>query len=594
MEAQPIFPRLGRYEIVRRVGETGNVEELLGLAEDSGGRPCLFTLKVAQRLEVNAKDLADEMGREVGILERLHHPAIVRMVELFEDEQRLVLALEYVEGGSLDELLRARHERGERLPDAIALLVGLELSAALAHAHAAMSEDGEPTPVIHRNLHPSAVLVSLDGRVRLTGFGLGKILGLSPDTLVGMIKGSPGYMAPEQLAGERVTPRTDVYGIALLVASMLLGRSARDPAPSPDELVNARDDLPEGVLQCLATALEPSPTRRRTTCAEMEEWFAHACDRSEAQALLRDELRAFRGAPSSRSGRELAAQTPPPKPVTPPQTHALALPALPAIPTLPGSFAPIEEDAAAKFPPPLPAPPMPLDAPLAPEPEPDPAEFLLREGLREGLHESLHEGQRDPPEPPISTPPSPPVSSPVRLVSPGSRPLTTAGSLAVATFTAVFVVGAGLLVTEHDLRPSHVSALPAPALTASASATPSAKLVAPTRASASATTMRPRPPTNVPATASAALRPETLAANLGLLTVAFPTPGAVYLSGERVGVTNAPLTVRCGSFFLRVAEPAEGGPRWLSQGASVSVGCRAATRKDMGPLRIAAPETLGR
>lgn len=586
MEAQPIFPRLGRYEIVRRIGETGNVEELLGLAEDSGGRPCLFTLKVAQRLEVNAKDLADELGREVAILERLHHPTIVRMVDLFEDEQRLVLALEYVEGGSLDELLRARHERGERIPDAIALLVGYELSAALAHAHAATSEDGEATPVIHRNLHPSAVLVGLDGRVRLTGFGLGKILGLSPDTLVGKIKGAPGYMAPEQLAGERVTPRTDVYGVALLVASMLLGRGARDAAPTPDELVAARDDLPEGVLQCLATALEPSPTRRRTTCAEMEEWFAHAVDRTEAQALLREELRAFRGAPSSRSGRELAASAPAPKPVPKAPTPAIALPALPAIPTLPGSFKPVEEDAAATFPPPLPAPPMPAEPPLAPEPEPDPAELLSRETLRESL--------RDDSEPPSASPPSPPVSSAVRLVSPEARPLSTAGSLALATFTAVFVVGAGLLVAERDLRPSRVPTSTAPAVTASASATPSAKLAAPTRASASAATLRPRPPTNVPATASAALRPETLAANLGLLTVAFPTPGAVYLSGERVGVTNAPLTVRCGSFFLRVADAAEGGPRWLSEGTSVSIGCRAATRKDMGPLRIAAPGTVDR
>lgn len=598
--AEAQFARIGRYEIIRRVGETGNVEELLGLAEDGSGRPCLFTLKVAQRIDGSAKDLAEDLGREVAILERLHHPTIVRMVELFEDDQRLVLALEYVEGGNLDELMRGRAEKGERLPDAIALLVGRELCAALAHAHAAENDDGEPTPVIHRNLQPASVLVGLDGRVRLTGFGIGKILGLSPDTLVGQIKGSPGYMAPEQASGDRVTPRTDVYGVALLVASMLLGRSARDPAPTPDELVAARDDLPEGVLQALMTALEPSPARRRTTCAEMEEWFAQASDRAEGQALLREELRTFRGGPASRPSptsapkapavsAEKAAtalplrvpELPPPVPRFPAPLPAPkepnATPTTPAPPRAADAEPPAATTDALpeSFPPPLPAPPLPHEPPPLAEPEPDPAERVLRAELEAAI----------PSSPPIARVPDEDVA------------LSTSGSIALAVFAAAFVVGGGLLVTERDLRPPPLAGLP-PAASASAATSaatpPSARPAPSARAAAASASARPRTTTAIPTTASAAPRPETLDATQGLLTIAFPTPGAVFANGERVGVTNAPLVVRCGQRFVRVAEPAEGGPRWLSEGTSITVGCRAATRKDMGPLRIAPPNTLGR
>src|SRR5271165_3868887 len=108
-------------------------------------------------------------------------------------------------------------EARERLGDAAVFHVGARIASALGDAHAAKDEQGVSTPIIHRNISPDTVIVSADGDVRLTGFGVGKILGRTPDTAIGKIKGTPGYMAPEQARGEPVTTKADVYGIGLLL-----------------------------------------------------------------------------------------------------------------------------------------------------------------------------------------------------------------------------------------------------------------------------------------------------------------------------------------------------------------------------------------
>lgn len=569
--APPSLPRIGRYDLVRRLGGSANIDVWLALAELEEGRPSLYTLKIVERLDTSAQELADELASEVSVLERLHHSTIVRLVDLFEEDQKLVLALEYVEGGSLEDLMRARAERSERMPDEAVFYAGSEIAAALSHAHDACDSDGEQTPVIHRNLHPGAVLVAVDGRVRLSGFGIGKILGRSPDTMFGRIKGTPGYMAPEQFAGERVTPRTDVYGLALLVASMLMGRSPRSPAPSVDDLILARDDLPEGVLQALATALEPRPQDRRITCAELEQWLAQAGDKALGQVALREELRTFRAGIAPPAATPATLTQPRPRPVVP-------LP--PTRPPEPrdASSAEMLELAAAR-----PAIDEIVSAQtisIAPPPTEAPVELVI------DVEPVVEEA-----EPPAELAPEEPVSLP-----PEDRPLTTGATMAVTTLVAAIVVGAGLLIAEHDLSgpsnavPSQPSALPAAGVSAPPSAARRPAKAPPTTASARTPTT-PSPPTSAPAPRTSAPptlsapNPATLPADRGLLTVTFPAGSMVYLNGVMVGKVNAMLDVHCGQAFLRVgsAPPGGGAPTWLSPGVSVAIACRAMTRKDMTP-----------
>ena len=101
----------------------------------------------------------------------------MRVIDFFEHDGKLVLALEHVDGTTLEQLLVYLAEKHKRLGDAAAFYIGQRLAGALADAHAATDADGKSTPIIHRNLTPENVLISVDGEVRLSGFGVGKILG---------------------------------------------------------------------------------------------------------------------------------------------------------------------------------------------------------------------------------------------------------------------------------------------------------------------------------------------------------------------------------------------------------------------------------
>src|SRR6201999_993370 len=115
----------------------------------------------------------------------------------------------------LGDLMTHLANTRQKIGDPAIYYVGARLAGAIAEAHAAKDEEGKATPIIHRNLTPENVLISVDGEVRLSGFGVGKIVGRTPDTAIGRIKGTPGFMAPEQSRGEPVTTKADVYGLGL-------------------------------------------------------------------------------------------------------------------------------------------------------------------------------------------------------------------------------------------------------------------------------------------------------------------------------------------------------------------------------------------
>lgn len=310
---EPVPEKLGAYKVIRRLAGAGSADLYLGRMEGPMGfqRVCALKL-VPNSIEGDAR-FAEELAREAAICASLNHPAIVRMFDFFEHEKRLVLVLEHVEGADLERLLQHLARRKQKLSDDAIWYIAHELAGALAHAHGARDESGAPTPVVHRNLVPESVLISWDGEVRLSGFGLGKILGRSPDTVVGgSVKGTPGFMAPEQHRGERVTPRADVYGLGALVWSLLAGR--RPPATGrPESIGTLRKDIPREIAAAIDATLEPSADNRKITCAELEQWLEKITKVEHGRTELREKvllLRSTRAEPTgeSRSARSSAAQ----------------------------------------------------------------------------------------------------------------------------------------------------------------------------------------------------------------------------------------------------------------------------------------------
>ncbi len=296
--AEPVPEQIGAYQVQKYVGRIGAADVYVARMDGPLGFSRDVTLKLVRFSVDEDARYAEELSREAAICARLNHPVVVRMFDFFEYDRRLVLVLEQVEGASLDKLVSHVARRKQKLGDHAIFYLGTQVAAALAHAHGSMDEDGNISPVIHRDIKPENVLVGWDGQVRLAGFGLGKILGRTPDSVAGTVRGTPGFMAPEQMRGERATVRSDVYGFGVLLWSLLTGNEPPQDGGRPTPIAEARPDLPRELLAAIDAALEPSPDRRRISCADIAQWLGKLTKADAGREELRQKvlwLRATRG-----------------------------------------------------------------------------------------------------------------------------------------------------------------------------------------------------------------------------------------------------------------------------------------------------------
>jgi serine/threonine protein kinase len=311
----PLPSHIGEYEVVRRLSVGGGAEIFLGHETGPMGFSRDVVLKLVRAHGEGDPGHAAELAREARICARLQNPGIVRMYDFFEERGRLALVLEYVDGPALDELIAYLADHGEVLGDDEACYIAGSVIAALAHAHAMTDDTGARTPVLHRALSPKKVLVSRDASVKLTGFGLAKILDRTPDSAAGLIRATHS-MAPEHARGARVDERADVYAAGVLCWQLLAGKSK-----SPTELEHMmtgvlpslrtlRSDLPRELVAAIDAALEPERVRRTITCASLSAWIAKVAHLQEGKAALRAHVEAFHAAeereangPESTTGR---------------------------------------------------------------------------------------------------------------------------------------------------------------------------------------------------------------------------------------------------------------------------------------------------
>jgi serine/threonine protein kinase len=266
------------FEILQRLGSGG--AGAVFLARSRGGQ--LVAIKTIADARRGDATPADSFAREASVCSRLHHPSIVEVRAFLEEAGFAALVYEYVPGVALARVLRLCQANGVRVPDRAAWHIVERVLAALAYAHSLRDAAGQTTPVVHRDVSPSNVLLDWSGGVKIADFGIAKVLGVSPATRIGLVKGTLGCMAPEQARGEVVDERADVYAAALLAWRLATGRvpfgkhhkdeiellrAMRNPRIKPLGVI--RPDLPEPLLDAVACALEPEPARRTITAAEL-------------------------------------------------------------------------------------------------------------------------------------------------------------------------------------------------------------------------------------------------------------------------------------------------------------------------------------
>jgi serine/threonine-protein kinase len=226
--------------------------------------------------DVSDDDRVDERQRfqhEARTAGRLNHPGIVRIIDAGEDAGQLWVAMEPVPGCTLQRYT----DKARLLPPPVAVDIAQRLAEALAHAHDA--------GIVHRDLKPSNVLVDLPtGVVKLADFGIARIDD-GARTRTGLMLGTPGYMAPEQLAGTEVDARADLYALGVLLFELLTGRRPHesnsmgeflravmaDPAP---DLRVFWPDTPIDLAALLAAMMNKAPAGRPTSADEVADALA--------------------------------------------------------------------------------------------------------------------------------------------------------------------------------------------------------------------------------------------------------------------------------------------------------------------------------
>jgi eukaryotic-like serine/threonine-protein kinase len=215
--------RIGRYHLQGRIGAGGMAEVFLARQEGPAG----FTRRVAIKFvhpDREDPELLRSLIDEARVSALLQHPGIVQVIELDSFGDGFYLVMEYLEGLPLDRLVRLSRskEQAAGLPAIVDL--GSQLLDALAYAHGALGEGGTPLRVVHRDVKPSNVIVDGLGLAKLVDFGIARAEPFERRTATGIGKGTPAYMAPEQLRGEAVGGTTDLYAVGVVLTELALGR----------------------------------------------------------------------------------------------------------------------------------------------------------------------------------------------------------------------------------------------------------------------------------------------------------------------------------------------------------------------------------
>ena len=225
--------RLGRYDLLLRIGSGGMAEVWAARLEGQGGFQRLVAIKTI-RPEIEQESRAREMFLdEARIAASIHHPNVCGIFELGEEEAVLYLVMEWINGESLHALCRPDGRPSSpgggsddlvTIEPRMAARILVDACAGLHACHELTDDDGKPLEVVHRDVSPHNILIGLDGVVKVTDFGVAKAKNRSHKTKTGDIKGKPAYMPPEQLRAEPMDRRADVYALGCVLFEMTTGR----------------------------------------------------------------------------------------------------------------------------------------------------------------------------------------------------------------------------------------------------------------------------------------------------------------------------------------------------------------------------------
>jgi serine/threonine-protein kinase len=217
---------------------------------------------------------------EARLAARLNHPNVVQIYELGEEAGTYFLVMEYIRGRNLRAVQRRLRDRKEPFPPGILAHVLVGTCEGLHYAHEATDELGRPMHLVHRDISPDNVLLSVDGQAKVVDFGIAKAASATGTTRPGTLKGKFGYMSPEQALGRDLDRRADVYSLGVVLYELLagtrpfhsnseLGLLNAIVHTTPPPIESLRPDLPEGLAKVVMRTLAKDREQRFSSAREV-------------------------------------------------------------------------------------------------------------------------------------------------------------------------------------------------------------------------------------------------------------------------------------------------------------------------------------
>lgn len=279
----------GKYQLFASLGRGGMADVFLSVARGQMGFNKLAVIKRLRQALAEEPAFRNMFLDEARLAARLNHPNIVHTYEVGEQNGVYFIAMEYLEGQSLNKVLKEALRRKEGIEPEVCARIVADALAGLHHAHTLADYDGRPLSIIHRDVSPHNIFVTYDGHTKLVDFGIAKAALSSTETEVGVLKGKVAYMSPEQAMGGRIDCRSDLFAMGIVLWELLarqrlmtgdnaantLHKLMNEPIPRVAQAVPTIDPTLDMIV---ARALEKDPNLRFQSAVEMkdalEAWLA--------------------------------------------------------------------------------------------------------------------------------------------------------------------------------------------------------------------------------------------------------------------------------------------------------------------------------
>jgi serine/threonine-protein kinase len=277
---------LGKYSLIASLGQGGMAKVYLALMAGPGGFNKLLVVKALREdVHQGSDDFVQMFLDEARLAARLNHPNIVQTYEVGESDGRYFIAMEYLEGQALRTVQR-RLATGIPIDEELRIVA--QTARGLDYAHDLKGFSGEPLGVVHRDVSPQNVFLTYDGQVKLLDFGIAKTQGAEHLTKVGVIKGKIDYIAPEQVRGDRIDRRADIFPLGVMLWEAVTGaRFAGGNKVADVTKIHARvtgserkleevvPDLHEELRRIINKAIALEPDHRYATAAQLADDLEH-------------------------------------------------------------------------------------------------------------------------------------------------------------------------------------------------------------------------------------------------------------------------------------------------------------------------------